>query len=422
MDSSIKRNTIIIFMLLIMVILAIVLIADSKTHENKSKEASNRETETQSNTETGFKNGDTMPEEELKLFLKDDTFFDKEDSYQNLKRAGTEVTLLVSSVEQDLRIKVVNHEGRPIIGIPFGVTLNNGGKYKDEDEDGMIHIENLVGGEYYVSLDSIEGYKIPNNKVKVDVKDQVEYMAIQDISYFIKSEDEINAILDDTSEKNAEIEAEDSENTLSRLSDGNHYFGIDVSKWNQKIDWVAVKNSGVDFAIIRCGYRGSSTGSLVEDPYFKANIEGATEVGIKVGLYFFTQATTEVEAVEEASMAISLAQEYQLDYPIFIDTESAGGNGRADGLDVDTRTNICKAFAETITSGGYQAGIYASKNWYENKVNPEALSDYVIWLAQYADAPTYTGEYHLWQYTSRGSIDGINGNVDLNLSYLGENN
>ena len=194
-------------------------------------------------------------------------------------------------------------------------------------------------------------------------------------------------------------------------------FGIDVSKHNGKIDWNAVKSSGVDYVIIRCAYRGSSTGALITDPNFHTNIKGATAAGLKVGIYVFSQAINEVEAVKEASLAVSLAQGYHLTYPIFIDTEASGG--RADKIDKNTRTAVVNAFCQTVQSAGYKPGIYASKAWYEGKLNMGTLGGYKIWLAQYSSAPTYAGKYDMWQYSSKGTINGIKGNVDLNLSYLG---
>lgn len=200
----------------------------------------------------------------------------------------------------------------------------------------------------------------------------------------------------------------------------NGVMGIDVSKWNGTIDWNAVKNSGVSFVIIRCGYRGSATGVLVEDPNFRRNIQGATAAGLKVGVYFFTQAVNEVEAVEEASMVLSLIKGYGLSYPIFIDTErTESGNGRADRLDRATRTAVCKAFCETIRNAGYSAGIYASKSWFNDNLNYGSLSGYRIWLAQYASEPTFGNRYDMWQYTSTGTVSGISGKVDMNISYLG---
>ena len=130
-----------------------------------------------------------------------------------------------------------------------------------------------------------------------------------------------------------------------KLSSGSGVLGIDVSKWNGSIDWNAVKNSGISYVIIRCGYRGSSTGALIEDPKFRSNIQGAKAAGLKVGVYFFSQAVNEVEAVEEASMVINLVSGYGLNYPVFLDVESSGGRG--DKIDAATRTAVCKAFCST---------------------------------------------------------------------------
>ena len=199
-------------------------------------------------------------------------------------------------------------------------------------------------------------------------------------------------------------------------SSGNR--GIDVSKYQGNIDWGAVAASGINFAIIRVGYRGSASGALIQDPNFKKNISGATKAGIKVGLYFFTQAVNEAEAVEEASMAMSLASGYKVTYPIFIDTESAS-NGRANGLSKSARTAVVKAFCQTVRNGGYKAGVYASKSWYANQLNASALNGYCIWVAQYNSSCTYSGKYDMWQYSSKGSVSGIKGNVDMNISYTG---
>lgn len=193
--------------------------------------------------------------------------------------------------------------------------------------------------------------------------------------------------------------------------------GIDISKHNGNIDWNAVKNSGVQYVILRCGYRGSASGVLVEDQKFKSNIQGATAAGLKVGIYFFSQAVNEVEAVEEASMTLSLIKKYRITYPVYIDVESA--NGRADGISKAARTSVINAFCQTIRNSGYTPGLYANKNWLAEKINTGALGGCKIWLAQYVAAPTYGGRYEMWQYSSRGSIAGIKGNVDLNVSYMG---
>ncbi len=202
-----------------------------------------------------------------------------------------------------------------------------------------------------------------------------------------------------------------------KMSGNSGVLGIDVSKWNGSIDWNAVKNSGVSYVIIRCGYRGSSTGALIEDPKFASNIKGAKAAGLKVGVYFFSQAVNEAEAVEEASMALNLVSGYGLEYPIFLDVEAS--NGRGDAIDAATRTAVCRAFCATIQNSGYRAGVYANTTWFTTKINAGSLTDYKIWLAQYASAPTYTAtRYDMWQYTSKGKVNGVSGSVDMNISYL----
>ena len=205
-------------------------------------------------------------------------------------------------------------------------------------------------------------------------------------------------------------------NSDGSLNTGSGSLGIDVSTWNGTIDWNKVKNAGVSYVIIRTGFRGSTQGSLVEDNKFRQNIQGATSAGLKVGVYFFSQAVNEVEAVEEASMVLSQVKGYNLAYPVFIDVEPSGG--RADKIDVGTRTKVVNAFCQTIQNSGYKAGIYANKTWFTEKLNTSALSGYKIWLAQYNTHVTYSGRYDMWQYSEKGKVNGISGNVDMNLSYL----
>ncbi|MCR5508361.1 MAG: hypothetical protein K6F34_06725 [Lachnospiraceae bacterium] len=203
------------------------------------------------------------------------------------------------------------------------------------------------------------------------------------------------------------------------LSTGTGTLGIDVSKYQPNINWSAVKASGVNYAIIRCGYRGASTGALIQDPYFVSHIKGAKAAGLKVGVYFFTTALNETEAVEEASMCAALCSGYGINYPIFIDCEPSSRPGY-NSLSASERTAIIRAFCSTIKSAGYTPGVYANKTWLTEKINASALSGCKIWLAQYnAAGPTYSGRYDIWQYTSKGHVDGIPGNVDMNQSFLG---
>lgn len=363
--------------------------------------------------------------DDLSAFLSDNTFFDEEINpiLEAAKNQANRLSLVTTSVEKDLRIQVVDKDGAPVDGESFYVRLDSNednkkvGDYKDLDQDGIIYIGDLDSGEYFVELLPIEGYKVPVNETRVKVKDKVEYLAIEDISLLIKTEEEVDAEAEDSGIQDALEDADKTELKKLQKPGGKAKVGIDVSKWQGEIDWDKVKNAGVEFAIIRAGYRGSVTGTIIEDPYFQANMKGAAASGIPVGVYFFTQAVNEVEAVEEASAVLKLVQQYQIDYPIFIDTEGAGGNGRADNLDVETRTLVCEAFCRTIENGGYRAGVYASRNWYNNRLETARLDNYYIWLAEYRSVPLYQGYYQMWQHTSKGKVDGIEGNVDLNIAY-----
>ncbi len=356
---------------------------------------------------------------DLHGFEYDEGFFDPEDNTSGEENIDPyALSMVINSVEKDMRIQIVDPFGNLVTGQEFYVNLNGVADYKDLDKDGVIYIGGLRSGNYSVMLMPIEGYTVPEESERVVVRDKVVYTEIPDISLLIKTEADIDVSQEDTKELDALDDTDGTEITHMTTPGGNGIMGIDVSKWNGDIDWQKVKEAGVEFAIIRCGYRGSSTGALVIDPKFQQNIAGARNAGIKTGVYFFTQATTTVEAVEEASMVIELCRGYNMEYPAFIDTEGAGGNGRADTLDVSTRTQICNAFCETIEDAGLKAGVYASRNWFNNRVQAVNLEKFCIWLAEYRKIPEYAGYYQMWQYTSSGSVDGIEGRVDLDISYL----
>lgn len=416
MDSKLRKMAILSSLVVILLVALLVLYSNRGSGAQRPAPLP----ENTGTEEIPEKEGSGQIGNDLSAFLKDNTFFDPEVN-QILEAARDEsvrLSLVVTSVEKDLRIQVVDISGDPVKGESFYVELEGLGEYKDLDMDGIIYIGGLAAGDYYVKLRPVDGYRIPENETRVHVKDKVEYVAIDDISLLIKTEADIDAEAEDTGVADALADADRSEIKKLQNTTGNSHVGIDVSKWNGEIDWDKVRSAGVEFAIIRAGYRGSVTGSLVEDPYFAANIKGATASGMPVGVYFFTQAVNEVEAVEEASAVLKLVKEYNLDYPIFIDTEGAGGNGRADGLDVETRTLVCEAFCRTIVNAGYSAGVYGSRNWYNNRLYADRLdNDYCIWLAEYRSVPLYQGYYQIWQYTSQGKVDGISGNVDMNVSY-----
>ncbi len=416
MDSKWKRTAVCVSACMCLLLLLLVLFTNfpkRKGTADAGGAVTNVGTQTEQDTGAGQQVGDKS---NLSAFLQDEYFFDRDTKdTDRLYDETNRLSLIVTSVEKDLRVQIVDRDNKPVEGESFYITLNGKDEYKDLDKDGVIYIGDLPAGEYEVALKPISGYRTPLSATDVRVKDKVEYVVIDDISLLIKTEAEIDAEAEDSAEANT-----DGDDTEIRQASGvskTGVLGIDVSKWQKEIDWDKVKNEGVDFAIIRCGYRGSVTGSLVEDPYFEQNIKGAQAAGIKVGVYFFTQAVNEVEAVEEASMVVSLVRDYELQYPVFIDTEGAGGNGRADSLNVEERTAVCEAFCTTVKNAGLEAGVYASRNWYNNKLTANTLESYAIWLAEYRSVPLYQGYYQMWQYTSKGKINGINGNVDLNVSY-----
>lgn len=416
MDSKWKRTAVCVSACMCLLLLLLVLFTNlpqRKETADAGGAVTSAGTQTDQDTGAGQQGADKS---HLSAFLQDEYFFDRDTKETDrLYDETNRLSLIVTSVEKDLRVQIVDRDNKPVEGESFYITLDGKDEYKDLDKDGVIYIGDLPAGEYEVALKPISGYRTPLSATDVRVKDKVEYVAIDDISLLIKTEAEIDAEAEDSAEANT-----DGDDTEIRQTSGvskTGVLGIDVSKWQKEIDWDKVKNEGVDFAIIRCGYRGSVTGSLVEDPYFEQNIKGARAAGIKVGVYFFTQAVNEVEAVEEASMVISLVRDYELQYPVFIDTEGAGGNGRADSLNVEERTAVCEAFCTTVKNAGLEAGVYASRNWYNNKLTASTLESYAIWLAEYRSVPLYQGYYQMWQYTSKGKINGINGNVDLNVSY-----
>lgn len=196
--------------------------------------------------------------------------------------------------------------------------------------------------------------------------------------------------------------------------------GIDVSYYQGEIDWNKVKADGIDFAIIRVGYRGSSEGTLNEDICFRQNIEGALEAGVEVGVYIFSQAITKKEARQEANYILKRIKDYDITFPVVLDYEFTGNPGRLQAANLSKKkaTNICLEFCDTVEAAGYTPMVYANPYMLNNYLNPEDISDkYLIWLAHYTTETNYTGQYDYWQYSSDGSVDGIEGRVDMNFFY-----
>jgi len=194
--------------------------------------------------------------------------------------------------------------------------------------------------------------------------------------------------------------------------------GIDISEYNKVQDWYAVKSDGVKFAFIRAGYRGYGTGKFKEDTKFFDNIKGAYNAGINVGVYFVTQAINTDEAIEEADWVIDMIKQAGVDvtYPIALDLEDAASlEARTADISKADRTLIIKAFCDRIQSYGYTPMLYSNIRWYLDEMELSELTDYCKWFAQYFNKPFFPYEFQIWQYTSSGVVEGIDGNVDLNL-------
>ncbi len=200
--------------------------------------------------------------------------------------------------------------------------------------------------------------------------------------------------------------------------------GIDVSEFQgEEIDWKQVKKSGVEFAIIRLGYRAyGESGDLVLDAMYEQNIREASKAGIDVGVYFFSQAISAAEAVEEAEFVLDHVKKYDITGPVVYDTEEIKWDAaRTDENTKQEFTNYCKVFCDTVSHAGYDPMIYSNMEWMAFTLDMEELSEYDFWYADYCEIPQCPYDYKIWQYSESGAVPGISANVDLNLWFEKEN-
>lgn len=197
------------------------------------------------------------------------------------------------------------------------------------------------------------------------------------------------------------------------------FVGVDISKYQDHVDFNKLKKSGIDFCMIRVGARGYGTGQLILDENFQDNIKRATDAGLEVGVYFFSQAITEEEVMEEANMVLEYIADYDISYPVAFDMEYIENDtARVEQLSKKEKTEIAKTFMDTIRTAGYTPILYGKKEWLLKKLDMTKLEEYDVWLSQYEDIPDYPYEFTMWQYTSMGVVDGISGKVDLNISFI----
>lgn len=208
---------------------------------------------------------------------------------------------------------------------------------------------------------------------------------------------------------------------LHYYSDGKQvsYLGVDLSRYQKEVDFAAIQREGIDFCMLRVGARGYETGVLQEDEKYQEFIKEAAAVNMPVGLYFFSQAVTETEAIEEADFVISRIGEYKISYPIAFDMEFIENDtSRVETLTKTEKTNIALAFLERIETAGFTGMLYGSKEWLLTRIDLSKFDKYDIWLTEEDSIPDYPYVYSMWQYTRQGEIYGIDGYVDLNISFV----
>lgn len=216
---------------------------------------------------------------------------------------------------------------------------------------------------------------------------------------------------------------------LNILENGEHQYlengqvishkGIDVSKHQGSIDWQQVAGDGVEFAFIRVALRGyGSEGKLIEDEYFEENIKGAIGAGIKVGVYLYSQAVNEEELLEEANLVLEKIAPYKIECPVVYDVEKVvGADGRMNSLSVEERTNLAVLFCQTVENAGYKPMIYHNMEMGALMIDLKPLENYEKWFAYYNDDFYYPYDYAVWQYSDKGRVNGVKGDVDLNISF-----
>ncbi|MDR0987276.1 MAG: glycoside hydrolase family 25 protein [Ruminococcus sp.] len=201
--------------------------------------------------------------------------------------------------------------------------------------------------------------------------------------------------------------------------------GIDVSYYSETIDWEAVKADGIDFAMIRVGYRGYESGELTVDTKFHEYIAGAIDAGVDVGVYFYSQAVDAKEALEEAEFVIEQIKPYQLSYPVALDIEiTSAENVRQNEVSGEVLTEVCEVFCDRIFEEGYRPMVYANKRMAYLKLDMRRVCKYDFWYAEHdrdGDDPTFAYDFRMWQYSSEGKVDGINTPVDLNICFYNYN-
>lgn len=197
------------------------------------------------------------------------------------------------------------------------------------------------------------------------------------------------------------------------------FTGVKLSKHHEYVDFNKMKKDGVDFGMLRVGARGYGSGQLLLDEYFVDNIKRANDAGLKIGVYFYSQAVTQDEVIEEANLVLQSIQDYTITYPVVFDMEYVENDtARVEQLSRDEKTAITKTFLRMMKKEGYSAAVYGNKEWLMKRIDLAQLTDYDVWLSQAKDVPDYPYRFTMWEYTKNGSVDGVAGNVDMTISFI----
>ena len=318
----------------------------------------------------------------------------------------TDAYLSVYSEGEDLLISVCDENGAPIEGERFQLTLTapNGDEIICATyTDGRCYLVELIPGLYTVTMSPHEGYKTPGS---------VE-CAVSSLTHEAPSLEQLVPGLNSVDGRLYYLGAD------GRIASA---VGLDLSCYNGRIEWEALREQGVGFVILRAGGRGWGTGRLYTDTRFREYLLAAKSAGLKLGVYFYSTAVNVQEAVAEAEYTLSLLEGAPLEMPIFIDTEYSGSypNGRADKLSRAQRAAIINAFARTVESRGYSTGFYSGTYYIGQELDYPSVSRHCVWIANYTRnnaLPSVNYRYDIWQYTESGRIRGIYGPVDVNVMF-----
>lgn len=229
----------------------------------------------------------------------------------------------------------------------------------------------------------------------------------------------INSYLDKNTYQEAGFVYEEPVMKYFANGDKASYLGVDISKENGTVDFKKIKKDGVDFVMVRLGYRGYESGNVILDEEYFDNIQLANEAGLAVGVYFESQATTVEEALEEAEFVVTNLIEMRVTYPVVFDLGLvANDTSRIDNIPKTQLTEITNAFCERVKEVGFTPMVYGNKYWLLRKIDLTMLGDYDIWLSQNGEVPDYPYEFAMWQYSHTGSVSGISGDVNMNISFI----